>query len=128
MVGLKRLDDLQACIESAVADGVQGDVIEAGVWRGGAAMLARATLDSLGETDRTVWAADSFQGLAAAGHWSVPGGPRTGSEPGGVPRGAADEVRGYFSASGWTTALSWSRGSSTRRCRGGAASLVDRAP
>ena len=36
MVGLGRLDDLQACIEAVVADGVSGDLIEAGSWRGGA--------------------------------------------------------------------------------------------
>ena len=54
MVGLKRLDDLQACVESVVADGVEGDVIEAGAWRGGASILARATLDSLGADDRLV--------------------------------------------------------------------------
>jgi O-methyltransferase len=65
MVGLKRLDDLQGCIESVVADGVEGDVIEAGAWRGGASILARATLDSLGADDRTVWIADSFAGLPA---------------------------------------------------------------
>ncbi|MEK6250803.1 MAG: TylF/MycF/NovP-related O-methyltransferase [Actinomycetota bacterium] len=65
MVGLKRLDDLQLCIESIVADGVEGDVIEAGAWRGGASILARATLDSLGADERTVWVADSFQGLPA---------------------------------------------------------------
>jgi O-methyltransferase len=63
MVGLERLDDLQACIESVVADGVEGDVIEAGAWRGGASILARATLDSLGVDDRAVWVADSFRGL-----------------------------------------------------------------
>jgi O-methyltransferase len=65
MVGLKRLDDLQACVESVVRDGVEGDVIEAGAWRGGASILARATLDSLGDDERTVWVADSFQGLPA---------------------------------------------------------------
>ncbi len=63
MVGLERLDDLQPCVESVVADGVEGDVIEAGAWRGGASILARATLDSLGADERTVWVADSFQGL-----------------------------------------------------------------
>jgi O-methyltransferase len=63
MVGLERLDDLQACIESVVADGIEGDVIETGAWRGGASILARATLDSLGEDGRTVWVADSFRGL-----------------------------------------------------------------
>jgi Macrocin-O-methyltransferase (TylF) len=63
MVGLTRLDDLQRCVESVVADGVQGDLIEAGSWRGGASILMRATLDALGAHDRTVWVADSFQGF-----------------------------------------------------------------
>ena len=62
MVGLERLDDLQRCVETVVRDGVPGDVIEAGAWRGGASMLMRATLDSLGD-GRTVWVADSFQGF-----------------------------------------------------------------
>jgi O-methyltransferase len=62
MVGLGRLDDLQRCVEAVVADGVAGDLIEAGSWRGGASMLMRATLDTLGE-DRTVYVADSFQGF-----------------------------------------------------------------
>jgi O-methyltransferase len=64
MVGLGRLDDLQRCVETVVADGIGGDVIEAGAWRGGASLLMRATLDTLGD-DRTVWVADSFQGFAA---------------------------------------------------------------
>ena len=65
MVGLKRLDDLQECVENVVSDGVDGDLIEAGAWRGGASMLMRATLDSLGARDREVWVADSFAGLPA---------------------------------------------------------------
>jgi O-methyltransferase len=67
MVGLARLDDLQRCVEDVVRDGVAGDVIETGSWRGGASMLMRATLDSLGERDRTVWVADSFQGFPDVG-------------------------------------------------------------
>jgi O-methyltransferase len=63
MVGLNRLDDLQSCVESIVRDGVDGDLIEAGVWRGGASILMRATLDALGAEGRTVWVADSFQGF-----------------------------------------------------------------
>lgn len=63
MVGLGRLDDLQRCVESVVRDRVPGHLIEAGAWRGGASILMRATLDSLGEQDRTVWVADSFQGF-----------------------------------------------------------------
>jgi O-methyltransferase len=63
MVGLRRLDDLQACVETVVADGIDGEVIEAGAWRGGASILMRATLATLGD-DRTVWVADSFEGFA----------------------------------------------------------------
>jgi O-methyltransferase len=63
MCGLNRLDDLQTCVESVVSSGVDGDLIETGSWRGGASILARATLDSLGADERTVWVADSFQGF-----------------------------------------------------------------
>jgi O-methyltransferase len=63
MSGLRRLDDLQACVDSVVHDGVEGDFIEAGVWRGGATMLMRAALDCLGDRERTVWVADSFEGF-----------------------------------------------------------------
>src|SRR3954447_6253241 len=63
MIGLHRLDDLQSCVETVVADGVEGDLIEAGTWRGGASILMRATLDTLGADERTVWLADSFEGF-----------------------------------------------------------------
>lgn len=62
MVGLNRLDDLQECVRSVVRDGVPGELIETGTWRGGASMLMRATLDTLGD-ERTVWVADSFTGF-----------------------------------------------------------------
>jgi O-methyltransferase len=66
MVGLKRLDQLQACIETVIRDGVPGNLIETGVWRGGAAILMRAALRVYGGADREVWLADSFEGLPPA--------------------------------------------------------------
>jgi len=66
MVGLKRLDNLQFCIEQILEDDIPGDLIEAGVWRGGASILMRAVLKAYGDTSRLVWAADSFQGLPKA--------------------------------------------------------------
>lgn len=63
MIGLRRLNNLQHCIEQVVADKVPGDLLEAGVWRGGAAIFMRAALAAYGDTDRLVWVADSFQGL-----------------------------------------------------------------
>jgi len=63
MVGMKRLDNLQGCIEVALRDGVPGDLVETGVWRGGAAILMRAVLKAYRDTTRNVWVADSFAGL-----------------------------------------------------------------
>jgi hypothetical protein len=76
MIGLVRLDDLQSCVESVVRDGVDGDLIEAGAWRGGATILMRAALDSLGVDDRTVWVADSFQGFPESDQDGFPEDPK----------------------------------------------------
>ncbi|HEY3057906.1 MAG TPA: TylF/MycF/NovP-related O-methyltransferase [Chloroflexota bacterium] len=62
MIGLNRLSHLQHCVEDVLRQGVPGDLIETGVWRGGAAILMRAILKVYGDTERRVWAADSFQG------------------------------------------------------------------
>ena len=63
MIGLSRLDHLQQCAETVLAEGVPGDFIETGVWRGGACILMRGILKACGVIDRAVWVADSFQGL-----------------------------------------------------------------
>ncbi len=63
MLPVARLDNLESCIRDVVRDGVPGDLVETGVWRGGAAIFMRAVLKVLGVTDRRVWAADSFEGL-----------------------------------------------------------------
>lgn len=63
MVGLKRLDNLQYCITDVLRQGVPGDLIETGVWRGGATIFMRAVLKIYGDTERIVWVADSFRGL-----------------------------------------------------------------
>jgi len=63
MIGLKRLDNLEFCIAEVIAKGVPGDLIETGVWRGGATIFMRAMLKAYGVTDRRVWVADSFEGL-----------------------------------------------------------------
>jgi hypothetical protein len=63
MSSLKRLDNIQYCLENCLSAGVQGNFIECGAWRGGGAILMRGILAAHGITDRTVWVADSFQGL-----------------------------------------------------------------
>jgi macrocin-O-methyltransferase TylF-like protien len=63
MIGLKRLDNLQELITDVVRQEISGDLIETGVWRGGATIFMRGVLKALGDTTRTVWVADSFAGL-----------------------------------------------------------------
>lgn len=83
MIGLKRLDNLQQCVEDILTRSVPGDFFEAGVWRGGAAIFLRGILKALGVSDRKVWLADSFAGLpkpdptrypqdAGDLHWTTP--------------------------------------------------------
>jgi len=63
MIGLRRMQNIQDCIAVLLKDGVPGDLIETGVWRGGACIFMKANLWAWGDTTRTVWVADSFQGL-----------------------------------------------------------------
>jgi hypothetical protein len=63
MIGLKRLDNIQYCVEEVIKNNIPGDLIETGVWRGGATILMRAILKTHGITNRRVWVADSFEGL-----------------------------------------------------------------
>jgi hypothetical protein len=68
MIGLERLGNIQECVEKILADNVPGDLIETGVWRGGACIFMRALLKAHGDTSRTVWVADSFAGMPAREH------------------------------------------------------------
>jgi O-methyltransferase len=63
MIGLRRMDNIQHCVQAVLSDDVPGDLIETGVWRGGACIFMKANLTAGGDSDRTVWVADSFQGL-----------------------------------------------------------------
>jgi len=63
MVGMLRLDCIQECVETVIREGVPGDLLEAGVWRGGATIFMKGILAAYGVQDRRVWVADSFRGL-----------------------------------------------------------------
>ncbi|OBI22975.1 macrocin O-methyltransferase [Mycobacterium sp. E2327] len=63
MIGMHRLTSLQRCVETVLADDIPGDLVECGVWRGGACILMRAVLAAYGDETRSVWLADSFAGL-----------------------------------------------------------------
>jgi hypothetical protein len=63
MIGLKRLDNIQDAVEDVLQKDVPGDLVETGVWRGGATIFMKALLKAYGDTSRVVWVVDSFEGL-----------------------------------------------------------------
>ena len=63
MLPLARVDNIRSCIEDIMRSSTPGDLIETGVWRGGASIFMRGVLKAHGVTDRLVWVADSFEGL-----------------------------------------------------------------
>nr|WP_295469463.1 TylF/MycF/NovP-related O-methyltransferase [Mesorhizobium sp.] len=63
MVGIRRLQNLSDLTRRALERGVPGDLIETGVWRGGACILMRGLLAAYGDSARRVVVADSFDGL-----------------------------------------------------------------
>lgn len=63
MIGMKRLNNLQECVETVLRDGVEGDLIETGVWRGGSTIFMKAILTAHGDENRKIFVADSFKGL-----------------------------------------------------------------
>src|ERR1700679_2760048 len=63
MIPLARFHNIRNCIEDILRDGTPGDLIETGVWRGGATIFMRAVLKAYGVVDRLVWVADSFEGF-----------------------------------------------------------------
>lgn len=96
MIGTARLDNVVDCCVSALTDGVPGDLAETGVWRGGTTILMRGVLEALGDDERNVWVADSFEGLP------VPDAQRYPADEGldwshvGVLKVGADIVRANF--------------------------------
>jgi hypothetical protein len=63
MIGTARMKNLRVLVQRALEEKVPGDLIETGVWRGGACIYMRGILAAAGDTNRKVYVADSFRGL-----------------------------------------------------------------
>lgn len=67
MAGGARVDNVRTLIEETIANGVPGDFLEAGTWRGGCSIMARLVQKALGEGEkRRTYFCDSFSGLPKA--------------------------------------------------------------
>jgi len=98
MIGLKRLDNLQSCLETVLNERIEGDCIETGVWRGGACIFMRALLKAYGIEDRRVFVADSFAGL-----------PRPNEKKYAADRGDRHYTRSFLAVSRDTVARNFEK-------------------
>lgn len=65
MAGTLRLRNTADLVKIILREGIPGDFIETGVWRGGNCILMRGLLAAWGDRTRVVFCADSFRGLPA---------------------------------------------------------------
>jgi len=64
MTGWARLDNVYNLLKDVIENGIEGDYIETGVWRGGSSLFAKATMMALDPSSRRVsYVCDSFRGL-----------------------------------------------------------------
>jgi cephalosporin hydroxylase len=60
-LGRNRLDHIEACLEGIREEGVEGDLVDSGTGRGGAAIFMCGYLEAHEMTDRRIWVADRFE-------------------------------------------------------------------
>lgn len=63
MIGHRRMAHLRETIIEVLNNQIEGDILEAGCWKGGAMMYARAILNAYNGKDRKVYCCDSFEGI-----------------------------------------------------------------
>ena len=106
-----RIAALCESVEYVVDAGIEGAIVECGVWRGGSMMAAALTLERLGQTDRDLYLFDTFAGMPEPGpedvaspydgysphkRWRRQG--RLGRQGAGVP---PEEVRERLESTGY---------------------------
>jgi hypothetical protein len=67
MTSLERMYALYSATRHVVENGLPGDFVECGVWRGGSVMLMASTLLRRNDTSRDLWLYDTFGGMTAPG-------------------------------------------------------------
>lgn len=65
MTSPERIATLIDATTHLVRNGIPGDFVECGVWRGGSAMTMALTLQQYGISDRRLWLYDTFEGMSA---------------------------------------------------------------
>jgi O-methyltransferase len=64
MTSIERRAALIGAVDHVVQRGVEGAIVECGVWRGGSMMTAALALMDRGQTQRALWLYDTFEGMS----------------------------------------------------------------
>lgn len=64
MTSLERIVSVIQATKYIIANGIEGDFVECGVWQGGSMMAACLTLLNLGISDRRFYLYDTFEGMS----------------------------------------------------------------
>ena len=62
MIGEKRTDNIRYLFEDVITNNIEGDLIETGVWKGGAVIYMNG-INKYYNQNRKIFVADSFEGL-----------------------------------------------------------------
>src|SRR6476620_5967336 len=71
MTSPERIRALCSAVRYIEESGIQGAVVECGVWRGGSMMAVARTLSNLGAADRDLYLFDTFEGMTEPGPHDV---------------------------------------------------------
>jgi O-methyltransferase len=63
MTSYERVKALVDSVQYATLNGIPGDIVECGVWRGGSMMAVILALQELGSCDRDLYLYDTFEGM-----------------------------------------------------------------
>lgn len=64
LTSVERAYSLYKSCQYVIAQGLEGDFVECGVWKGGSVMIIAYTLVSLGVSDRKIYLYDTFEGMS----------------------------------------------------------------
>jgi O-methyltransferase len=67
MTSPERVIGLCDAVRYVTTNGIEGAIVECGVWRGGSSMAAALMLADLGAADRDLYLFDTFEGMSAPG-------------------------------------------------------------
>lgn len=101
MLPIKRLESLDLIVYTVLSEDIAGDLLEAGVWRGGTAIFMRWLMDKYyvrSKNTRKVWALDSFAGFPTGNQKEKATTDSIISKMYSIP---LEEVKGYFDKFGY---------------------------